>query len=181
MVRHMLSLGARPAKNACDESVHCPAVHRASYIPEHLSYPSNTRPDQSFEILEALVAHGANVNIVGGLTAGTALHAAVCGRPDSKDVSMDDVSRIGVEKIKLLLSAGADVKATGRDGAALAYATEAGRLPELKILVDHGADINSTHKRWTSALGAALMYNHIEIAEFLVKLYNDRLSMYSPT
>lgn len=93
------------------------------------------------EIVELLLAHGADVNAVGGMY-GTALQAATA-----------DFS-----KVRLLVDRGADVNARGGIyGAALQAASAQGNTATVKFLLRKGADVNAEGGIFGSALQAAII------------------------
>jgi hypothetical protein len=74
------------------------------------------------------------------------------------------------EKVKALLAKGADVNARTRYGAtALSFACDRGSLEVVKILIEHGADVNVTDTFYKATpLVWAISRNHAEIVTLLL-------------
>jgi ankyrin repeat protein/uncharacterized protein YdaT len=73
------------------------------------------------------------------------------------------------EIVKLLLNAGAKVKAKGKNNATALHVSSAnGHIEIVKLLLDAGAKLNSETKNGTTALSVALQNGHTEIAKLLL-------------
>lgn len=109
-------------------------------------------------IVQLLLDHGAEVNLVKGNNDGALQYAAMFGYP---------------EVVNLLLKAGAEVNRKGNYGrTALIYAATSSHgdsLKSLKYLVEAGADINATNDPKENALFEHLTrHDNPAIAEFLI-------------
>jgi ankyrin repeat protein len=95
------------------------------------------------DVVNALLKHGANVNARGPFGVTALMYA----------------SHASFETIKALLDAGAAVDARDEDRAtALMYAADGGRTATVKILLDHGANINAKGSISKNADSTALHY-----------------------
>ncbi|KAJ7117118.1 ankyrin repeat-containing domain protein [Mycena epipterygia] len=113
-------------------------------------------------LVQLLLDHGANVNLVQGYY-GTALQAA---------------SRQGHEPVvHLLLVHGADVNTLGGDnGTALQAASYSGHGAVVQLLLNHGADVNITGETFGTALQAASFNGH-EVVVWLLILHGANVNM----
>jgi ankyrin repeat protein len=117
--------------------------------------------------VEPLLAAGVEVNVVGGATYGTALHAAAYAH--------------NVEGIKLLLAHGADATITaGKYGSVLQAAAKretvssgswSGRdsVPAMKLLVGAGADVHARCGKYGSVLQMAAKSGNLNAVRWLVE------------
>ena len=141
-------------------------------------------PLPSLELIEALLAHGANVN--------TRLVKNLPGKSgmDSGDTTLDEgatplmrAARSGDAPVmRLLIEKGADLKLTTRDGnTALLFAagvgyrdkntrgTEAEAIEAVKVCLDKGMDINQKNNREETALHGAAGRGADSVVQFLVE------------
>jgi ankyrin repeat protein len=113
---------------------------------------------QNAPLVKLLLAHGANVNAVvdkGFYTGSTAL-MIVAGS-----------GQVGLSK--LLLDAGADIRAEANDGSnALVQAASNGSTGVMKLLLEKGADVNSRNWVGTTALMHAVTSGNLESVKFLI-------------
>ncbi len=111
------------------------------------------------EIVELLIANGANINLYSKEGSRTALHLAAEG--DSKDL------------VKLLIDKGAYIEAKSFFGetplhtAARSHFKENGEIVE--TLISAGASVNSRDECGQTPLWNAAEYNHLEAAKILIK------------
>ncbi|KAJ6586047.1 ankyrin repeat-containing domain protein [Mycena capillaripes] len=106
------------------------------------------------EIVQKLLANGADINALGG-TCGTALYAASTN--GHKEV------------IRLLLENGADVNVGSNDYAtALHGAAEHGNEEVVRMLVTNGANVNAQDQLGGTALQSASAFGHREIVQELL-------------
>lgn len=79
----------------------------------------------------------------------------------------DDIDR---EIIQLLIQAGADVNAVGRQyhETPLHYAVRAGNRDTVQLLIDSGADIDARSSERDTPLQSAVSMGHVEICELLL-------------
>ena len=73
-----------------------------------------------------------------------------------------------LEIVKLLVNAGADLDAVGKDGTALLSASFSGQLDIVRYLLDRGADPNKESESGESALHAAALRGHVDVCNLLV-------------
>ena len=106
------------------------------------------------DILQLMVARGADVNAMG------VLHAAVgYGRP---------------EMARWLIEQGADVNGANWDGTRpLHYAASFGQADLCQLLLDHGADPNATTQQGQTPLALAEEKGHTQAAEVLRQYTRD--------
>ena len=112
-------------------------------------------------LVELLLAHGANPNVPGGFDE---FPVTACCTADRKSI------------LPVLLDAGADPNVdTKRFGTALHIAVLGGLLPELKILLEHGANPNALGRRATDTpLHGAIMAGNVEMVRVLLRAGADR-------
>jgi outer membrane protein assembly factor BamB len=92
-------------------------------------------------------------------------------RAEDPGEALREAARAGdVAKIEALLKAGAPVDAPAKYGQTpLYYAAEKGYLAAVKLLVEHGANVNAKDSFFgASALGIALQGEHLELARYLL-------------
>lgn len=87
-----------------------------------------------------------------------------------ESLSLIDASYHGyTERVKHLLSVGADVNAKNEDGvSALSYAADRGHMDIVKILLANNADVNSRSNIGSTPLINAAYMGHTEIVEMLI-------------
>jgi ankyrin repeat protein len=74
-----------------------------------------------------------------------------------------------LERVKLLLEAGADVNyKTSKRRTALMWAIAFGNIDICRLLIDHGADLNNKTKDYLTPLMYAVLYNRIELLKLLL-------------
>lgn len=137
------------------------------------------------EICQALVAHGADVNLGGSRCALKMAamrgrsevirflfqHGATLDPPDgiSDDYSLMQAARSGDDaSVRLLLTHGADAKYVGRWGSVLSDAVLGGNLAVIKRVVEAGADVNGGGA-YTNVLQDAAEAGNVEIVRYLLK------------
>jgi ankyrin repeat protein len=107
------------------------------------------------EIVERLVASGANVNHKNKYGF-TALHAAVSGQH--------------LAVVKYLVKKGAEIDAQDNLGQTpLYFAAERGSLDLTRVLVENGADVNKKSQKSWSPLYAATSSNSLDVVKFLIE------------
>ena len=77
-----------------------------------------------------------------------------------------------IEKVKLLVAAGADVNARSKNLGRTAFliaASYPGSVAVLQLLLDHGADIHAKDRRGMHALGRAAVSADVDVVRFLVE------------
>ncbi|KAL6821876.1 ankyrin repeat-containing domain protein [Trichoderma sp. SZMC 28015] len=105
---------------------------------------------------ELLLQNGADMTLLDNITGWPALfHAAYYG---------------SVDIFRALLTQGADIKFTSRNGYdALLSATEGGQNSVIKVLLEHGIDVSSSRpKKAGTPLGMAIRNGHYEVVELLL-------------
>lgn len=122
-----------------------------------LLYSSGGLGDRMLSVTKALVARGADVNVVCGPNKVTPLHFACSGG--------------NVETAEFLLSKGADVNARDSDGDAPLHVTAItcfkSPLATVKVLLAHGADINASDKRGLTVLDVMQKFHWRTTSAFL--------------
>jgi ankyrin repeat protein len=113
----------------------------------------------NINVLKALISRGADVNVQCHDTLDfhrTPLFAAA--------------TQGNVEAVQLLLASGARIDL--HDGLyydnALCCAARAGKLETVRVLIQHGADVNSSGDKGVSALGSAIHCGYTDVAEYLL-------------
>ena len=81
----------------------------------------------------------------------------------------DATTRGDIDKVRLLLTDGADVNAKDKfSQTALMYSSRVGNIDLVRLLVESGADLNITAKYNLSALMLAVINEHPEVVRFLI-------------
>ena len=112
------------------------------------------------EVLQAIIDHGADVNVTNKHTL-TALMTAC--------------KRRHVDAIYVLLKAGADTNIVHKNGDTCLMYAVCGNFSKavLQEMIDHGADVNATNKENLSALMLACGQRHIDAIHVLLKAESD--------
>lgn len=146
------------------------------------------------EVVKALLAAGADVNIIDGRHGGTALHwAAGSGRAKVGKILLAiegiDVSAVdkygdtslhraaehgSAELVKTLLEKGAEIDATGNDGTPLHYAVLCSCVDVMKILLAAGADISLKNSDGRAPIGLSEGYIKQLLKDAVNELYRMR-------
>lgn len=133
--------------------------------------------------VELLIEHGAAIN--------EAATAAVLGRTQVVEDALEDDPKFAhmvvanrtlfcwvalsgqTEVLGLLLAGGAEVdrpiRPNGPGEATLAFVAGAGRIEVMKVLLEHGADVNGEPENWTTPLAAACRNGRLEVVELLIE------------
>jgi len=104
------------------------------------------------EIVELLIAKGADVNAKDVFMGMTPLHYAL-----NKEIA------------ELLIAKGADVNAKGKRGTPLHYTATFGSSKVVKLLIDKGADVNAKTDAGRTPLDRAIVMDKTKIADLLRK------------
>jgi len=131
-----------------------------------LSWAAN---NDHFDVVDVLIARGANVNYQSVVTGRNLVHSvAARGGPDDNN----QTGIVSAEIIRKLLKRGLQVDIRMKDGSTpLMKAAEEGMVgPPTEALLQAGADINARNNDGISVLGIAQKYGRREMAEFLKKL-----------
>lgn len=141
------------------------------------------------QCVQALVGWGVNVNQSAMVTSATALHAAIehgatefvddfvkrgaC--PLSKDARgvtpfHQAAEKGNAEALRIFIAQGVDVHACNEGYQAIHYAAWAGQLNCVKLLSEHGADINSRVDRYETPLQLSLEHKHVNVADYLISI-----------
>lgn len=118
----------------------------------------------AFEIVDLLIAHGADVNQPNAKTSKTVLHELALWGRGSGD------ARVAAEHMEQLLARGAKPDLLTKDGmTALMIAARTGTAGEnLVLLLRVTSDVNVRSKAGKTALGLAREFGHGEVAEQLI-------------
>jgi ankyrin repeat protein len=152
VVKFLLQRSANP--NVCDARGKSPLQCACFRTPQY----ADAEPGTDVELVDLLLASGADVNYVGG-PAGTALHAACRAG--------------GIEVIDILLDSGVDINAIAGDyGTALQAAcsslySERNRKLAVRLLLARGADPDLRGGEYGSAIDAALKNGLHQVAQIL--------------
>ena len=120
------------------------------------------------QAIQALINRGSDVNRATELTKQTALHFA---------------AMLGFKEVLLcLLGSASDLMAQSNDGwTALHYAAAYGRTETVKILLSHGAEIDSkVYATGATALSLAKVYGHESLTSLIVSYKFERSYVLSP-
>lgn len=83
---------------------------------------------------------------------------------------LDATTRGEIDKVRLLVSEGADVNAKDKfSQTALMYASRVGNIDLVHLLVESGADLNTAAKYNLSALMLAVINGHAEVVRILIE------------
>ena len=116
---------------------------------------------QQSDCVEALLAHGVEVNKVWG-----------------KRTALCMASRSGsVECVRLLLEAGADPNLTAANGD-MAPLSQARKLECAKLLVEHGAKVNAVNSVGATALSTKTQFRQVDTCRYLLE-QGARMDLYS--
>jgi ankyrin repeat protein len=122
-----------------------------------------------FDMVDLLIARGANINRQSEVTGQHLLHS-LAGRYVPND--NNDVGKTAAEIIRKLAERGANVNVRKKDGTTpLMYAAQCGVTgPNTQALLDAGADLNARNEAGLSVLGIAKKFGRLEMVAYLEKL-----------
>ena len=121
-----------------------------------------------FDVVDLLIARGANVNRQSEVTGGHLLHS-LAGRFCADD--RNEVGRVAAEVIRKLVARGVKIDVRSKDGTTpLMVAAKCGVMgPNTDALLDAGADINAKNNEGLSVLAIAKKHGRWDMAAFLEK------------